>query len=161
MFADVDAMSAARKVSIYGQIYLLALLIPMVSVVGVTLGSLLRRHRARAMQRAGLPEWQIQKLLFEPVQVAKPNWWILGGGLFFVAFTLAMGLSGLKYSQEVIFLGSMTIVAFLIRQLTLQIDRRARRALWGTAIIIFASRAVPLPGPGATWFEIDVLKFDQ
>jgi hypothetical protein len=31
----------------------------------------------------------------------------------------------------------------------------------GTAIIIFAFRAVPLPGPGATWFEIDVLRFDQ
>jgi hypothetical protein len=148
MFADVDAMSAARKVSIYGQIYLLALLIPMVSVVGVTLGSLLRRHRARAMQRAGLPEWHIQKLLFEPVQAAKPNWWILGGGLFFVAFTLAMGLSGLKYSQEVIFLGSMTIVAFLIRQLTLQIDHRARRALWGTAIIFLPFEPCPCPAPG-------------
>jgi hypothetical protein len=72
-----------------------------------------------------------------------------------------MGLSGLKYSQEVIFLGSMTIVAFLMRQLTLKIDRPARRALLGTAIIIFAFRAVPLPGPAATWFEIDVLKFDQ
>ena len=28
-------------------------------------------------------------------------------------------------------------------------------------MIIFAFRAVPLPGPGATWFEIDVLGFDQ
>jgi hypothetical protein len=37
----------------------------------------------------------------------------------------------------------------------------ARRALLGTAIIIFAFRAVPLPGPAATWFEIDVLRFDQ
>lgn len=113
------------------------------------------------MRRAGLDEAHIQSLLFEPVQAAEPNWWILGGGLFFVAFTLAMGLSGLKYSQEVIFLGSMAIVAFLIRQLTLKIDRRARRALLGTAIIIFAFRAVALPGPGATWFEIDVLRFDQ
>ena len=31
----------------------------------------------------------------------------------------------------------------------------------GTAVIIFVFRAVPLPGPGATWFEIDVLEFDQ
>jgi len=35
------------------------------------------------------------------------------------------------------------------------------RALIGTAIIIFIFRAVPLPGPGAIWFEIDVLGFDQ
>ena len=38
---------------------------------------------------------------------------------------------------------------------------RARNALVGTAVIIFFYRAVPLPGPGATWFEIDVLGFDQ
>jgi hypothetical protein len=31
----------------------------------------------------------------------------------------------------------------------------------GTAVIIFVFRAVPLPGPGATWFEIDALGFDQ
>ena len=31
----------------------------------------------------------------------------------------------------------------------------------GTAIIIFFFRAVPLPGPGVTWWEIDVLGFDQ
>jgi hypothetical protein len=33
--------------------------------------------------------------------------------------------------------------------------------LIGTAIIIFVFRATPLAGPGATWFEIDVLDFDQ
>ena len=87
MFANVHEMSTATKVSIYGEIYLLALLIPIVSDVGVTLGSLLRRRRARAMQRADLDEWQIQKLLFEPVQAARPNWWILGGSAFFVAFS--------------------------------------------------------------------------
>ncbi|MDH3389199.1 MAG: hypothetical protein OEN02_14990, partial [Gammaproteobacteria bacterium] len=31
----------------------------------------------------------------------------------------------------------------------------------GTAVIIFVFRATPLPGPGAGWFEIDVLGFDQ
>ena len=37
----------------------------------------------------------------------------------------------------------------------------ARRAIIGTALIVFVFRAVPLPGPGATWFEIDVLGFDE
>jgi len=31
----------------------------------------------------------------------------------------------------------------------------------GTAIAIFVFRAVPSPGPGLTWFEIDVLLFDE
>ena len=72
-----------------------------------------------------------------------------------------MGLSGTSYAQEVIFLGSMGIVAFLMRQLVWKLDSNARCALLGTAIIIFIFRAVPLPGPGATWFEIDVLNCDQ
>jgi hypothetical protein len=42
-----------------------------------------------------------------------------------------------------------------------ELDIDKARALVGTAIIIFVFRAVPLPGPGATWFEIDVLGFDQ
>jgi len=113
------------------------------------------------MHQGGLDEARIQRLLFESAEPTRPNWWILGGSMLFVCFTLAMGLSGFKYSQEVIFLGSMAIVVFLIRQLISKIDLSARRALVGTAIIIFAFRAVPLPGPGATWFEIDVLRFDQ
>jgi hypothetical protein len=48
-----------------------------------------------------------------------------------------------------------------MRQLLWNLERNARYALLGTAIIIFTFRAVPLPGPAATWFEIDVLKFDQ
>jgi len=35
------------------------------------------------------------------------------------------------------------------------------RMLIGTAIVIFVFRATPSPGPGATWWMIDQLKFDQ
>ncbi|MBO6784196.1 MAG: hypothetical protein JJ899_13135, partial [Alphaproteobacteria bacterium] len=79
----------------------------------------------------------------------------------FVAFTLTMGLSDLPFNQEIVFTGSMAIVLFLMRQLLRELDPAARRALVGTAIIVFVFRAVPLPGPGVTWWEIDVLGFDQ
>ena len=161
MFSNVEQISEAAKVSVYAEIYLLALFIPIVSVVGVTVGSLLRRRRAQRMRQAGLDEAHIQRMLFAPAQPTEPNWWILGGSLLFVAFTVVMGLSNINYAQEVIFLGSMGIVAFLMRQLVWKLEGNARCALLGTAIIIFIFRAVPLPGPGATWFEIDVLKFDQ
>jgi hypothetical protein len=36
MFSDVERMSEAQKVSVYAEIYLLALLIPIISIVGVT-----------------------------------------------------------------------------------------------------------------------------
>jgi asparagine N-glycosylation enzyme membrane subunit Stt3 len=37
----------------------------------------------------------------------------------------------------------------------------ARRTLLGTAVVIFVFRALPGPGAGYTWWEIDVLGFDQ
>ena len=55
----------------------------------------------------------------------------------------------------------MTVVLILMRQLVRELEPAKARALFGTAIIIFVFRAVPLPGSGATWFEIDVLGFDQ
>jgi len=55
----------------------------------------------------------------------------------------------------------MAIVLFLMHRLILELEPATRKALVGTAVIIFVFRAVPLPGPGMTWFEIDVLGFDQ
>ena len=59
------------------------------------------------------------------------------------------------------FVNGLAIVIFLMHRLMRELEQGTRRALVGTAVIIFAFRAVPLPGPGATWFEIDVLEFDQ
>ena len=42
-----------------------------------------------------------------------------------------------------------------------ELEPAARKALLGTAIVIFVFRAVPGPGAGSTWWMIDVLGFDQ
>ena len=55
----------------------------------------------------------------------------------------------------------MGIVLFLMIRLVRVLDDAARRVLVGTAIIIFVYRAMPLPGPGETWWMIDQLGFDQ
>ncbi|MEL7389206.1 MAG: hypothetical protein AAFN76_05440, partial [Pseudomonadota bacterium] len=60
-----------------------------------------------------------------------------------------------------IFVGSMVIVLILMRQLIALLEPAQAKALIGTAIIIFFFRATPLPGDGQTWFQIDVLGFDQ
>jgi hypothetical protein len=75
--------------------------------------------------------------------------------------TVAIGVTSPPFAQEIVFAGSMAIVLFLMRRLVGELDPVRARALVGTAIIIFVFRAVPLPGAGATWFEIDVLGFDQ
>ncbi len=161
MFSGVEAMSEAQKATVYARIYLLALAIPVVSVAGVLLGQLTLRLRARRMRRQGVDEFRIQRLLFQPSGETRPNWWILGGSLAFAVFTLGIGLAQLPFAQEIVFAGSMAIVIFLMNRLIVELDAGVRKALVGTAIIIFVFRAVPLPGPGATWFEIDVLGFDQ
>ena len=161
MFSGVEDMSEDMKIAIYADIYLMALAIPVLSVSGVILGGMILRRRAQRMREQGQDHAAIDKLLFAPTGETHPNWWILGGSLVFAAFTLTMGISQVPFAQEIIFVGSMSIILFLMYRLMLELEPQARNMLIGTAIIIFVFRATPLPGPGAAWFEIDVLGFDQ
>jgi len=161
MFSGVEALSEAEKVEIYADIYLLALLIPVISIAGVVLGQVMLHDRARRLRAEGLDEARVSALVYASGEKTEPNWWIFGGTAVFAAFTLTMGLGQVPFAQEIIFGGSLTIVLFLMSRLLLELPSGARRALIGTAVIIFVFRAVPLPGPGITWWEIDVLGFDQ
>ena len=161
MFAGVETMGEAQKSAIYARIYLMALMIPAISVLGVILGSALMRARGRRLRKQGFDRDTIDKMLHAPTEETKPNWWIFGGSAAFVIFTLAMGLGQVPFAQEIIFLGSMAIILFLMYRLILELAPEVRGPLVGTAVIIFVFRAVPLPGAGATWFQIDVLGFDQ
>jgi hypothetical protein len=149
------------KIEIYSDIYLIALVIPLLSVSGVILGGIMLRRRAQRLRELGEDHEAIDKLLFAPGEKTRANWWILGGSLVFVVFTLTMGIRRVPLAQEIIFVGSMAIVLFLMYRLLLELEPDARNMLIGTAVIIFVFRAVPLPGPGYGWFEIDELGFDQ
>jgi len=161
MFDGVDAMSEAMKIEIYADIYLMALVIPLISISGVILGGILLRRRARRLEALGHDHRDIDQLLFAPEQETHPNWWILGGSLLFAIFTVSMGISDIPFAQEIIFAGSMSIILFLMHRLMLELDPSARNMLIGTALVIFVFRAVPLTGPGIGWFEIDELGFNQ
>jgi len=161
LFADVETLSEAQKVAIYRKIYLTAMVIPLVSVLGVALSFFLRRRDYKRLVAGGMDPAVAAKLLAEPEERPAPNWWILGGSIGFVAFTLGMGFSRIPFNQEIIFAGSFGIVAFLIAKLTRELEPDARATLLGTAIVIFVFRAIPGPGEGLTWWIIDELKFDQ
>ena len=137
MFSGVENMSEEMKVAIYADIYLMALIIPVLSISGVILGGILLRRRARRLRELGEDHEAIDKLLFAPAAETHPNWWILGGSLVFVIFTLAMGTSDIPLAQEIIFLGSMSIVVFLMYRLMLVLEPEQRNMLIGTAVIIF------------------------
>lgn len=143
VFKDIKNLKEIEIIDLYSKVYLSALIIPLISVLGVLLASKLKVNFSNDNQST------------------KPNWWILIGSFIFVIFTLFVGLMKFKFSEEIVFIGSMIIVIFLMKKLLEQLKIGARRMVIGTAIIIFVFRAMPNPGPGITWFEIDILGFDQ
>jgi len=161
VFAGVQRLDEAQKVEKYLQVYLISLAIPLISVLGVVLASSLQARAHRKLLARGISAQEAHTLLTGDIEPTKPNWIILGGSFVFVAFTMTMGLSQMPYGQEIIFVGSLTIVTFLIARLTRDLDPSMRSTLVGTAIVIFVFRAIPSPGPGVTWWMIDELKFDQ
>ena len=161
MFADVSVLSEPEKIEIYGKIYLYALFIPIVSVSGVFLSKYLAKRRLEKLKKSGVVEEELKKLMTEFRVNTQPNWWILGGSFVFVIFTLGVGILKVPFAQEIVFLGSMLIILFLMKKLIIELPEESRFVVIGTAIIIFVFRAMPGPGPGLSWFEIDVLDFDQ
>jgi BT1 family protein len=161
MFSGAGDMTEDMKADVYIDIYKLAMLIPAISVAGVLFAAVLKRIRVHTLRRAGVPADEVARLLNPHEDPPSANWWILGGSLIFAVFTLTMGLRQVPYNQEIIFAGSMAIVLFLMAKLLKELSPAARHALLGTAVIIFVFRALPLSGAGATWWEIDVLGFDE
>jgi hypothetical protein len=85
----------------------------------------------------------------------------LGGSLIFVIFTLSIGSFKVPFAQEIVFIGSVIIILFLMFKLIKELPENLRLTIVGTAVIIFIFRAMPGPGPGLTWFEIDELGFNE
>ncbi|HYC56548.1 MAG TPA: hypothetical protein VEL28_16580 [Candidatus Binatia bacterium] len=160
VFTGVEQLPPEQMSLLYRRVYQMALGIPVISVLGVVSAALIRERDRRRLIASGIEPRKARELLREPHERPAPNWWILGGGLVFVVFTIAMGLSQIPYSQEIIFAGSFAIVTFLVARLTRELDEVARETLVGTAIVIFVFRALPTTGPGVSWWMIDTLGFD-
>jgi hypothetical protein len=142
LFRNVERLSGPEKAALYGDVHLYALVIPALSVTGVVLHAFLKHPRP-------------------PVEKTAPNWWILGGSAAFVAITLAVGLGGVRYAQELIFLGSFAVILFMLWRLARELDPLAREVLVATALVLFVYRSMPGTGAGTTWWQIDALGFDQ
>ncbi len=157
LFKGVDELEQADKINLYGSIYIYALIIPIVSVLGIFLASYLKNQKKKKLIEQGLEGDQD----YAPSEKTEVNWWILGGSLVFVIFTLGIGSYKVPFAQEIVFVGSMAIILFLMNKLVKELPQDLRLTVVGTAIIIFIFRAMPGPGPGLSWFEIDVLEFNE
>ena len=156
LFRDVENLEQAEKIPLYGSIYIYALIIPLVSIFGVILANILRNKKIKDLKLQGL-EFVTER----GNEKTKVNWWILGGSLIFVIFTLSIGSFNVPYAQEIVFIGSVVIILFLMFKLIKELPENLRLTIVGTAVIIFIFRAMPGPGPGLSWFEIDVLGFNE
>jgi len=118
-------------------VFLMALIVPVISVTGVLL------IRTETNER-------------RPI-----DWRILGGGIVFGVVVTLMGLAGFPFAEEIVFLVSMAVICTMLVLVTRELDPKSRQAILFASIIIFAFRATPLPGDGYFWWTLDVLKFDE
>ncbi len=89
------------------------------------------------------------------------DWRILGGGLLFGAVVLAIGLGGVPFGQELVFVISLAVIALMLYRIAEDVDEAFRRRIFYAALVIFLYRASPGVGEGYRWFTIDVLGFDE
>ena len=164
VFTGTEGLPQAEIVRLYKQVYLMALVIPFVSVLGLGVAWWLQRQHRLQLVQQGFSREQARQMVDareSSGEPTKPNWYILGGSFGFVLFTLTVGFGGFSYSEEIVFAGSMAIVLFLMSRLVRELEPDKRFTLVGTAVVVFIFRAIPGTGPGTTWWMIDHLKFDQ
>ena len=161
LLRGVAQLPEAEKALAYLRVYHLALVIPVVSVLGVVLGIALGWRDARRLRARGFAESDVQRMLNPHGERPPINWWIVGGGLAFAAISLGLGIGDVAAGQEIVFGASMAIVLFLMWRITSELEPEARHVLIGTAVLVFVFRATPGPGAGSTWWMIDRLGFDQ
>ena len=95
LFADTDNLKQVDKIELYGSIYIYALIIPIVSVLGVFLAAYLKNQKIKKLFKKGISQNQ-DYIKHVKTEV---NWWILGGSLIFVIFTLGIGAFRVPYAQ--------------------------------------------------------------
>ena len=103
----------------YETVFLFGLIVPAISVTGATLVRL------------------------DGASTRPIDWRILGGGLLFGAAVLAIGLGGLPFGQELIFLISLTIIGLMLARVAQDVDERHRKKILFAALVIFFYRATP------------------
>lgn len=121
----------------YSTIYTIALIIPILSIIGVTLVKL--NHT---------PASPLNKPIF-------------AGGILFAVVTVLMGYNEVPYSQEIIFVISFGVVLAMLHYLIRDLNNDTKRHIQMAMLIIFVYRAMPNVGPALQWWEIDILGFNE
>ena len=122
----------------YDQVFLCALIIPLISILGA---------------------WVVK--LDTPAQGGGFDAKILGGGFLFAAISVFVAFNDVPYGQEWIFLVSLVLLSLMLKSLLKSQSPEIIRTIIFTFIVLFVFRAAPVVGPGYSWWSIDVLGFDE
>jgi len=121
----------------YETIFIISLFIPVISILGITFVKL--NH----------------------IKSSPLNKKIFFGGLGFAVFIIFMGINKVPFAQEIIFIVSLSVVLYMLRELIHELDEDTIRHIKMAMIVIFVYRAMPSVGPGYSWWMMDILKFDE
>ena len=97
-------------------VFLIGLVIPLISIVGV----FVQGH--------------------ENVGRRPIDWRILGGGIVFGVVVGALGFGNVPFAQEIIFAISLTVVCYMLVLVTRELDHELRIGILFTALMVFAFR---------------------
>lgn len=122
----------------YEQVFLLALVIPLISILGAVFVKLDTPDKVTAQ--------------LDPQ--------IIGGGLAFAAFSIFMAFKDFPLSQEIVFGVSITLIGYLLWHLIKKQPVAEQKIILFSLLAIFIFRATPSVGPGFSWWAIDILGFD-
>ena len=118
LFTNVDNLDDAARIDLYADIYLCALIIPVISVAGVVLA-----HLQKIYYEAQNPQ-PSQSASSQHERPEVNNHFFIGS-LVFVIFSLGVGTSGIGYAQEIVFAGSVGIILFFKEPLSALFTTRA------------------------------------
>src|SRR2546428_2244820 len=130
LLRGVGEMSEADKALAYLRVYQLALVIPLVSVLGVVLGLALGWRDARRLVARGFARSEARRMLNPHGERPPVNWWIMGGGLAFALVSLGVGIGEVAGGQKIVFGAAMAIVLFLMWRITSQLQPAGATCLW-------------------------------
>jgi len=92
LFQGAETLAEPEKLAVYRRIYALALVIPLVSVMGVAFAAHLRRQMERSLAARGYSRADILAMTAHQEEPPRPNVWILGGGLAFGLVSVSVGM---------------------------------------------------------------------
>ena len=124
---------------------------------------LLLRDRvpARADRAADLGQRRAARSRSKPVERRPIDWRILGGGIAFGAFVLALACAGVPYNQEIVFVVSMAVVCACCGASSARSSTDAADDLLCRHHHLRLSAPCRSSARATRWFAIDVLGFDE